>query len=223
MGFFIMSRNIPIRVVRAIRSAYNAPNRFYHNQNHLDHLFSVQNKLFDNYESDDTMHVEDGVAINAGDASDILYLAVLFHDVEYNIWNGSPINEADSAHHLVYVYGDVLLNEGNWNEEELLIAAKMIQTTALHDQDNSDKSFMEKLLLDIDISNFGESLDVCKYNQEQIYLEFKPRFPDKDKFLAGNVAFLQKLLDRPSIYYTAEFASREAQARANIEAMIKGG
>lgn len=216
------NRLIPIRIARAVRAQYASPNRFYHNLNHLDHLFSVETKIFEKFAYNEVIANDGDLPIIANEAYSQLTLAVLFHDVEYNIWLGSPYNENDSALMLENVYGEVLMDEGEWSQEDISTVAQMIRTTAYHNKDNSSASFMEKLMLDIDISNFAESLDVCKYNQEQIYLEFQPRFPDKNKFLAGNVSFLESLLDRPTLYYTPMFADKEAQARQNIEAMIKG-
>lgn len=215
-------RNIPLTIVDAVRNRYAAPNRFYHGLNHLDHLLSVQSKTFAQYKHSDIISNEYGDSITVGYAADLTVLAILFHDIVYNVWEGSPVNEADSAHYLENIYGDQLIHEGKWSRLELKFVSKMIRITANHDKDNSNVSFLEKLMLDIDISNFAESLDVCKYNQHQIFLEFEPRFPNKEQFLAGNIEFLQKLLNRPKIYYTPMFADKENKARENILAMIKG-
>ncbi|WAX21597.1 hypothetical protein [Stenotrophomonas phage RAS14] len=210
-------RHIPNELINSVRSLYAAPNRFYHSLNHLDHLMAVKNQVLTEFMNDEELWED----IPLRTVDEYLSLAILFHDADYNIWAGSPTNENNSVKVLWDHY--TTFHQNGWTHFDLTIVAQMIWTTANHHKDNSETSFLEQLMLDIDISNFAESLDVCKYNQNQIFLEFEPRFPNKDQFLAGNVSFLKNLLDRPSVYYTRLFADKEAKARANIEAMIKGG
>lgn len=217
MGFLMTYRIIPQQLINSIRALYAAPNRFYHSLNHLDHLIVTKDKVLTEFMNDEELWED----INLRTVGDYLSLAILFHDAEYNIWAGSPVNEKKSV--MMMWDKSTILQENGWTHNDLTIVSQMIWTTAEHHKDNSETSFLEQLMLDIDIANFSESLDVCKYNQNQIFLEFEPRFPNKDQFLAGNVSFLQSLLDRPTLYYTPLFADKEAKARSNIEAMIKGG
>jgi predicted metal-dependent HD superfamily phosphohydrolase len=210
-------RHIPPTFISAARALHHAPNRFYHGVNHIDHLLAVKRQLVLSYDSYSQSYWSNHTY---SQIEDYLTLAILFHDSVYNVWEGSPQNESDSINLLWHHYDQ--LHTYGWLTFDVNEVVKMINITAYHNKDNSDKSFMEKLMLDVDISNFAESLDVCKYNQQQIYLEFQPRFPDKEKFLAGNVSFLQSLLDRPKLYYTPMFSDKEQKARDNIKAMIKG-
>jgi len=179
---------------------------------------SVKSKLIREYDKYDSELDWDGYT--STQINDYLSLAILFHDSVYNVWEGSPSNERNSGILLFNYIND--LQQNGWTDADISNVGRMIWCTANHNLDNTPSTFLEKLMLDIDISNFAESLDVCKYNQHQIFLEFKPRFPDKDKFLEGNVSFLQSLLDRPTLYYTPMFADKENKARENILAMIKG-
>lgn len=208
-------RIIPYNVISDVRSLYDASNRVYHGINHIDYLLAKKDDILNQY----NYYVKDFDGYTKNQVDDYLTLSILFHDAEYNIWNAPGINELKSASLLKHGASDWLIGSG-WTMEEIDLVCGMIIATAHHHKDNSTYTLLQKLMLDIDIANFSEDIEICKFNQEQIFQEFEPKTPTKSAFLSNNVKFLEMLLARPSIYYTPMFVEKEDTARSNIQTMI---
>ena len=191
------------KIIQEIRQLYAEPIRFYHNLNHLDYLNAKLKQYSEHVYLSNSKTVE---------------LAILFHDASYNIWEMSGQNELESANLLMY-YSDQLLKYG-FNKDHIVEAYDMIIASAHHSEYRPELSEETKFFLDLDLLSLSESYSVFEYNNDQLYLENKPRFPNYDDFRYGSNSFLIKLLLRDKIYYSYCFDDREEIARKNIKKYV---
>lgn len=76
--------------------------------------------------------------------------------------------------------------------------------------------------LDIDMSILGAPAQAYRAYAEGVRKEYCPAVTTEQRFTAGRVAFLAKVLDQPSIFHTSEGITRwEGQARENIAREIE--
>lgn len=188
------------KIIQEIRQRYSEPTRFYHNLNHLDYL-NAKLKQYSN-------HI-------CSSKFKIVELAILFHDSIYNIWNLAGQNELESAE-LLMQYNDQLYEY--WFEYDYIDDVyDMIIASAHHSEYRPELPKETKFFLDLDLLSLSESYDIFEYNNHQLYLENKPRFPNYDDFRCGSNSFLIKFLLRDKIYYSDCFDDREEIARKNIK------
>ena len=177
-----------IRAYNDLLEHYAEPHRKYHNLGHINHCLME-------FEAVRQLALE----------PDILELAIWYHDAIYDIGVGD--NEERSADLAEKVMGNFLLSE----ETIKKVSDIIIATKHQEDPDNYDA----KLMLDIDISNFGQTERFKEANK--LVREEYSAVPD-DSFAGGRKDILQSFLDRPSIYLTEIFQERyEKSARENIK------
>jgi predicted metal-dependent HD superfamily phosphohydrolase len=172
-------------------SNYTEKHRRYHTLAHIDYCL----KQFDNSKE----------AISEPNAVE---MAIWFHDVLHS--PGAPNNERNSAD--VYV-GTA---RGFFAQEFVNTVRQLILVTA---HGATPATWDERYMCDIDLSSFAKPWQEFLTDCEDLRGE-QVDTSDADYHLA-NLAFMQKMLTRPRIFYTDGFCeTHERPARANIQAYI---
>jgi len=178
---------------KALRKAYGAKYRKYHNLNHLRELFGY----YERYKAN-LIH------------GDEVAFAIFYHDFIYNIWHKT--NEMRSAQ-----LACNLLSRSNLDEEAIKRIYNLIMVTQHHTpMHNAD----EKWMIDFDLGILGKSWDVYQAYVNNIRKEYRavPSFIYKK----GRKKVLQHFLDKQSIYQTEAFyTSFETQAKDNLLKELK--
>ena len=177
------------RLYLELINKYNEPHRHYHN---LDHILYCLDKLkeFQGEEYDD-------IAVR---------FALWYHDGVYNI--GDNQNEEKSCElaekHLLQIVKPCSLIE---NVRTLILVTKHLQASQLF-------SFECKLMVDVDLSSFGDRPEF----QHSCELIRKEYFSIDEKiYLTERIKILFNFITRPSIYLTNYFREKyELQAFENI-------
>lgn len=171
-----------------ITKSYNAPERKYHNLEHLMEMFEE----FDRIEGE--ISQPGAVAI-----------AIFFHDVYYDPTGNR--NEEESA-----ALAKEILSDFNFDSEVIKDVKSLILATKTGIFPvNSDQRFM----VDIDRSILGKSPDKYADYRNQIRQEYS-LYPEK-AFLIGRKHFIRSLLGNVSVYLTTPFKERlEKQAIKNL-------
>ena len=170
---------------------YSAPDRYYHNQNHIAHCLS---------QFDSTAHfIRD---------KDAVELAIWFHDI---ILEPAELdNEERSAILFKTLATGCLTRELISKVYEFILA-----TAHRHPPRNSDESF----LLDIDLSSLGSRWEQFLDNTSALLKESANS--TDEEMSGKNLKFLTQLLDKKRIFLTEFFHARyEARARKNIQRYI---
>jgi predicted metal-dependent HD superfamily phosphohydrolase len=137
-------------------------------------------------------------------------LAIWFHDAIYDPTRHD--NEERSAEVMAAVLRDARLGEPLIDRVGALIVATK------HAQPPTDAD--AQLLLDIDLSIFGQSVEDFDAYERAIRLEYQ--HVASDAFRAGRAGVLRKFLARPHIYFTPSFKERyEWPARRNLQRSIE--
>lgn len=176
-------------------TSYTAPERHYHNLEHLAEMFRVVDRL--------SASVEDPPA---------LHLAVWFHDAVYD--SRAKDNEKRSGELTVDLLGPIGVPASTIDRIARMIWATQhtagSQPPALHDT---------RVLLDADLAILGASEDRYARYARDIREEYA-WVPDAD-YRAGRARVLQHFLAMPRIYFTdVMFEEGEQRARANLRAEI---
>jgi predicted metal-dependent HD superfamily phosphohydrolase len=176
-------------------AAYSAPDRHYHNLEHIDEMFRVAARLG-----------------RITDATGPLLLAIWFHDAVYDPRaNGNEDRSAELAADLLGPIGipaAVLDRVG-----------RLVRATAhlIADQPPADRDTSN--LLDADLAILGAAEDRYRRYAADIRKEYA-WVPDED-YQKGRAAVLQKFLARPRIFHhDVLFRECEPRARANIRAEL---
>lgn len=170
-----------------IEVKYNATYRYYHSSEHIVQCLK---------------NMDEGAKVIG--ASDIVELAIWFHDVIYD--SGASDNEARSVEWFERNARGSLPNE----TIDGINQAIMCTTHKSLPIDDSSK-----FVVDVDLSGFGQewsefTRDGDKIRQENMHLNI-------DDYVVGQIKFMEKLLDRERIYFTDYFNSKfEKNARRNI-------
>lgn len=176
-------------------AAYSAPERYYHNLEHLAEMFKIVEKL--------AAHVEN---------PNVLHLAIWFHDAVYD--SRAKDNERRSGELAVDLLGPLGVPASTI---ERLV--QMIWTTA-HAADALSASQKDtQVLLDADLAILGASEERYARYAADIRREYA-WVPEPD-YRVGRVAVLERFLSLPRIYHTQlMFEEGDARARANMRAEI---
>jgi predicted metal-dependent HD superfamily phosphohydrolase len=178
----------------ALVAAYSAPERHYHNLEHLAEMFRVIERLSGTVENPDALH-----------------LAVWFHDAVYD--SRAADNEKRSAELAVDLLGPLGVPASAIER-----VVQMIWGTA-HTPDGPPPSADARVLLDADLAILGAAEGRYARYAADIRKEYA-WVPEAD-YRAGRVAVLEKFLARPRVYHTPlMFEEGEARARANMRAEI---
>ena len=174
-------------------AAYSAPERYYHNLEHLGEMFKVIERL--------SAQVEDPNA---------LHLAVWFHDAVYD--SRAKDNERRSGELAVDLLGPIGVPSSTIER-----IVQMIWATA-HTADNTPPALRDtQVLLDADLAILGASEERYARYAADIRKEYA-WVPEAD-YRAGRAAVLARFLAAPRIYHTqVMFEEGEARARANLRA-----
>ena len=172
---------------------YSEAHRAYHTISHIEH--SLNELALARY-----------LAINP----DEVEFALWYHDAIYN--TRAKDNEELSASLALDVITGAKLHK-NFGElvANLIIATKHVIVT-----DDSDTN----LLVDIDLSIFGQPNDVFDEYEKQIRKEYE--WVTEDAFIEGRRTIMKAFLERSSIYSTQYFQDRyEKQAELNVSRSVK--
>lgn len=197
---------ITIQEMSMLTTLYSQSHRYYHNINHvMDCLTELENfpgSCLQGFSYGDRQVVEK---------------AIWYHDAVYNPY--SKENEVNSVK---------LLDGGYYNSNEkdrvinaILATAKHLETQT-HNSTGYDKTplyITTQVMLDIDLSGFGKSWDICEKHSENIRQEY---YHTEDKeFYVGRLNFLNAINKRESLYYTDYFRNKyHEQSKRNIAVEI---
>jgi predicted metal-dependent HD superfamily phosphohydrolase len=176
-------------------AAYTAPDRHYHNLEHLAEMFRVAARL--------ALFCDDPHAVQ---------LAVWFHDAVYD--PRSKDNEERSAELVGTLLGPVGVSGGTVER-----VARMVRMTAhlASDQPPGDRD--TAALIDADLAILGASEDRYRRYAADIRREYA-WVPDPD-YAAGRRAVLERFLARPRIFWhEIIYQEGESRARTNLRAEL---
>jgi predicted metal-dependent HD superfamily phosphohydrolase len=173
---------------RMLHAAYTESWRAYHNLSHICHCLAE----FDN------------ISLLAANP-DAMEAAIWFHDVIYDTHRTD--NEERSADFAVAVLGSAKVAPSYCAMVRTLILATKHNVTPLdHDA---------RLLVDVDLSIFGQSPELYAGFEDQIRREYA--WVSDHDFSAGRSSVLIGFLDRPRVFSTETFQARyEERARINL-------
>jgi len=180
---------LPLREQVALTTLLTQPHRHYHNINHVNDCLTELYQYYLNTENKNMSHIQ----------AMILTYMIWYHDAIYNPYSPSGLNEEQSA--ILYS-----------SEDYSPTIRHAIRATADHvrtqeDNPSSNPSFGEwpltKIMLDIDLSGFGKPMHVYANNSMNIRREYYNT--TNIDFVKGRLAFLQRINQRESFYYTDYF------------------
>lgn len=177
-------------------AAYSAPDRYYHNLEHLTEMFRVAARLG-----------------NLTDDTGPLQLAIWFHDAVYD--PRAKDNEARSADLAVDLLGPIGVPASVLDRVKRLVRA----TAHLTDPPPpGDRDTMT--LLDADLGVLGAAEDRYRRYAADIRREYA-WVPEAD-YRIGRARVLEQFLARPRIYWhDLTFQEGESRARANMAAELR--
>lgn len=183
-----------------IVSKYSSKNRHYHNMNHIYKMCDLWN-----------------VHKNKFNNSDVVFFAIVFHDIIYK--SRKKDNEEKSASY----FFDVAINYLHYMHYDTILRIRKLIRATKHSsecniQDGGLRSDLN-LLLDFDLSVLCSDEQVYEKYARDIRKEYwiYPIF----MYRPGRVKVLQSFLSKDKIYLSKEFSSYEKIARKNIENEIK--
>lgn len=172
-------------------AAHSAPERFYHNLEHLTEMFRVVERL--------NATVEDPNA---------LQLAVWFHDAVYD--SRARDNEHRSGELAVDLLGPIGVPASGIER-----VVRMIWATAHTADPPADRD--TRVLLDADLAILGASEE--RYARYAADIRKEYAWVSDDDYRAGRIGVLNKFLALPRIYHSdIMFAEGEERARTNLRA-----
>lgn len=174
-------------------AAYSAPQRYYHNLEHLAEMFRVTGRL---------------AAIC--DDPDAVHLAIWFHDAVHD--PRADDNEEQSAGLAARLLGLLNVDRAVIHRVDRLVrsTAHLASSAGPVDRDTA-------VLLDADLAILGASKERYRRYSAEIRKEYG--FVPETDYRVGRTAVLQKFLDRPRIFHTAcLFEEGEMRARQNMTA-----
>jgi predicted metal-dependent HD superfamily phosphohydrolase len=182
-------------VLDVLVAAYSAPDRYYHNLDHLDEMFRAVGRL---------TTITDDVSP--------LHLAIWFHDAVYD--SRAKDNEARSAALAETLLGPIGVPQSALDRVRQLVlaTAHMTDTRPPGDRETA-------VLLDADLAILGSSEDRFRRYAADIRREYS-WVPDAE-YRKGRAQVLEQFLNRPRIFWT-DVMHQEAErpARANIQAEL---
>lgn len=144
----------------------------------------------------------------------VLHLAIWFHDIIYD--TKAHDNELKSAQ-----LADKLLSKLGVDAALIQHVQQCILATARHEIPSAKVVAADlPLFLDIDLAILGSPPELYAQYTQAIRNEY--RWAMAPLYRNGRAKVLQRLVDRPHLYFTAELRQRfEAQARENLVREIK--
>jgi predicted metal-dependent HD superfamily phosphohydrolase len=177
-------------------AAYSAPERHYHNLEHLTEMFRVAGRLAPN--TDDPAAVQ---------------LAIWFHDAVYD--PRAKDNEARSGELAVDMLGPIGLPA-----DTIERVVRLVRSTAHLTSGEPPSDRDTAVLLDADLAILGAAEDRYWRYAAEIRQEYS--FVPDDEYRAGRASVLKKFLARPRIFtHQIVFEEGEQRARSNLMAELK--
>lgn len=183
----------PVNLLAELQAAYAQPQRFYHNQQHLQECLTLLEQV--KHLAQQPQHIA---------------LALYFHDAVYD--PQAHDNEAQSAAWAAHV-----LKTSGASSVLIERIKQLIIVTQHHliSEDDNDA----KLLLDIDLAILGQ--DSARFNEYEQQIKQEYTWVADEAFKQGRGQVLTSFLQREWIYQSEYFRSRlEQQARLNIQAAL---
>ncbi|MBN9122840.1 MAG: hypothetical protein J0I06_27500 [Planctomycetes bacterium] len=175
-------------------AAHSAPERHYHNLEHLAEMFKVVEKLSGQVENPGALH-----------------LAVWFHDAVYD--SRAKDNERRSGELAVDLLGPLGVPASTIER-----IVQMIWATA-HTAEGPPAFRDAQVLLDADLAILGASEE--RYARYAADIRREYAWVPEPAYRAGRVAVLERFLAAPRIYLTQPmFDEGEQRARTNLRAEI---
>jgi predicted metal-dependent HD superfamily phosphohydrolase len=176
-------------VLQQVLAAYTAPDRRYHGLPHIRHCLSEHESV--------RGVCPEALAVEA---------AIWFHDVVYD--PPSPVNEEKSAE-----FADRALGQIGMPTTRIQLVHELILDTK---HQAPPRTQAGQYMADIDLSSMGGPFDRFEADGRDIRIEY--HHVDDATFNHNRALLFERLLARPSIYYTQVFRDRyEAAARQNIQ------
>jgi predicted metal-dependent HD superfamily phosphohydrolase len=182
-------------VLDGLRRAYQSPKRSYHTWTHIEACLREAAEL----------RFDDAQAV---------YAALLYHDAVYV--PGAKDNEARCA----ALAARELAPLPGFTPPRVARVEHLIMLTASHAGLAPDAPRDDTLLVDIDLSILAAPLQNYARYAAQVREEWVPHVVNAAQYASGRAKFLRGMLAGPRIFYSTEYAPREAAARANIEAEV---
>lgn len=176
-----------------ILTAYQAPERHYHNLQHITQLLTLHHAYASELK-----------------APDVVLYAIFFHDIVYDVQQRD--NEQQSA-----TAATEYLRQTRFPASDINTVAEFILATQSHINplQQADLDYF----LDFDLQILGTSPENYRAYTQQIRQEYSV-YPDS-LYHPGRKKVLQHFMEMPAIYRTPAFQQQyETQARQNIQAEI---
>jgi predicted metal-dependent HD superfamily phosphohydrolase len=174
-------------------AAYSAPDRHYHNLEHLAEMFRVASRL--------TSITDDPSAVQ---------LAIWFHDAVYDA--RASDNEARSADLAVTLLGPIGVPGS-----ELDRVTRLIHTTAHLADDRPPGDRETAILLDADLAILGAAPE--RYTRYAGAIRAEYAWVPEPEYRAARTTVLDRFLARPRIFWTdLAYQEGEERARTNMTA-----
>ena len=192
-----------------LKKEYASEGRYWHTWKHIQEMLKLYAKFFDEIKNKETV-----------------YLAILFHDVVYNIVQQDKSNEVLSAELMCSFLKENEKEYFKENEYQINLAREFIHSTEHHDVSKIDKGIFTvdelndlKLFLDFDISIFkSNNKDDLIFFEKAIRKEFSI-YPD-NVYKNGRKQVMLNFLNQDSIFSSYQFKEFEKQAKQNIQFII---
>ena len=179
----------------ALVAAHSAPERHYHNLEHLAEMFKVVERLSASVENPNLLH-----------------LAIWFHDAVYD--SRAKDNERRSGELAVDLLGPLGVPA---SAIERIV--QMIWATAHAAEAPLANQKDTQVLLDADLAILGASEE--RYARYAAAIRNEYGWVPEADYRAGRIGVLQRFLAQPRIYYTQLLHEEgDARARANMRAEI---
>ena len=177
-------------------AAHTAPERHYHNLEHLGEMFRVASRL--------AAHCDDPAAVQ---------LAIWFHDAVYD--PRSKYNEVKSSELAATLLAPLGVPAATIDRVVSLVKATAHLASADPPPDRD-----AAVLLDADLAILGAAEERYRRYAADIRKEYA--FVADEDYRKGRAAVLKVFLDRPRIFHTrVMFEEGEERARANLAAELK--
>jgi predicted metal-dependent HD superfamily phosphohydrolase len=175
-------------------NGYLQPWRYYHNYGHIETMLTVIGR--------NTSFVPDRI--------NDLVVAILFHDVVYDIRARAPENEVASFK-VAGICGPRCIRGIDWTRVEMLICA----TT----HDGKAVNPLNRYMADVDLSTFALPYEEFREVNNRVRMEYECFFTP-ELVRQGRLDFLKTFSQRPQIFYHDMIFSND-QAFKNIQESIE--
>lgn len=204
---------LPLEQQSLLAPILNQSHRHYHNIIHVNDCLAELYKWYDQ---------------NRGTEYDQhLTYAIWYHDIVYNPYAPTPLNEEQSAKLFEHVVEAYEYNQDFTNYGMIATVKEIIRWTAYHVVTNNfeicDTALVPDvahLMMDIDLAQMGHSLATFSKNSLNIRQEYH-RTSDMD-VVRGRLKFFKELNKRDTFYYTEFFRDLyHEQSKKNVKTEIK--